>query len=311
MQRLPVAVSIFTVLFFIFSLTGNVFIADPSFTSVAFADDKKGKKKEKNSLKGNKRLRAAVSDLQGRVDTLELAPAVPGPQGDKGDRGDPGLQGDPGIQGIQGPKGDKGDQGNPGLASTVPGPRGEQGIPGPQGGQGLPGEDGANGLPGADSTVAGPQGIPGPQGPAGEIEPGFYEGLNADLVDGMHASQIIEAATSGSGGGNGTFQFVGVTNEKETGSVLVGRFNELCSINYSGSRFCNQKEVFESLIQTIPEAAWVHPTHANEYSYSDVSNLSCDGWAYENVQGMVVEGKGRFIQGHCNIPRPITCCAIK
>ena len=80
MQRLPVAVSIFTILFFVFSLTGNVFIADPAFTSMAFADDKDDKKKknkEKNALKGNKRLRSAVADLQGRVGDLETAPAAP------------------------------------------------------------------------------------------------------------------------------------------------------------------------------------------------------------------------------------------
>jgi hypothetical protein len=155
-QRLPVTVSIFTVLFFIFSLTGNVLIADPSLTSVAFADDKKGKKKEKNALKGNKRLRAAVSDLQGRVDTLETAPPVPGV---------PGPQGEQGIQGIPG---NDGTDGLPGADSTVAGPPGPQGIPGSQGDQGPPGEDGANGLPGADSTVAGPPGPQGIQGIQGE-----------------------------------------------------------------------------------------------------------------------------------------------
>jgi hypothetical protein len=156
MQRLPTLISLFTVLFFIFSLTGNVFITDPAFTSVAFADDKKGKKKEKNALKGNKRLRQAVTDLQGRVDTLETAPPVPGV---------PGPQGEQGIQGIPG---NDGTDGLPGADSTVAGPPGPQGIPGPQGDQGPPGEDGANGLPGADSTVAGPQGIQGVPGPQGE-----------------------------------------------------------------------------------------------------------------------------------------------
>ena len=72
MQRIPVAVSIFTVLFFIFSLTGNAFIADPAFSSMAFADDKdKNKKekedKEKDPLRGNKRLREAVRVLQGQA----------------------------------------------------------------------------------------------------------------------------------------------------------------------------------------------------------------------------------------------------
>jgi len=100
MQRLPTLISLFTVVFFIFSLTGNVIIADPTFSNVAFAQKGKNKNKDKdkdqdkNKLKGNKRLRAAVADLQGRVDTLETAPpvpGVPGPKGDKGDQGDPGA----------------------------------------------------------------------------------------------------------------------------------------------------------------------------------------------------------------------------
>jgi hypothetical protein len=37
MRRLPVAISIFTILFFLFNLTGNVLISDPAFSNVAFA----------------------------------------------------------------------------------------------------------------------------------------------------------------------------------------------------------------------------------------------------------------------------------
>jgi hypothetical protein len=118
MQRLPTLISLFTVVFFIFSLTGNVIIADPTFSNVAFAQKGKNKNKDKdkdqdkNKLKGNKRLRAAVADLQGRVDTLETAPPVPGVPGPKGDKGD---QGDPGADSfVVGPKGDKGDKGDPG-----------------------------------------------------------------------------------------------------------------------------------------------------------------------------------------------------
>ncbi|MBC8287027.1 MAG: hypothetical protein H8E42_06090 [Nitrospinae bacterium] len=90
MRRLPIAVSLFTVSFFIFNLVSNVLIADPAFSSIAFAQKKKDKDKDddKNALKGNKRLREAVSDLQGQttdlqtqINTIEL---TPGPQGDTG-----------------------------------------------------------------------------------------------------------------------------------------------------------------------------------------------------------------------------------
>ena len=48
----------------------------------------------------------------------------------------------------------------------------------------------------------------GLQGPTGAIKPGFYTGLNADQVDGLHVSEIIQAATiCGDGGSNGRFQF--------------------------------------------------------------------------------------------------------
>jgi hypothetical protein len=291
MQRLPVAVSIFTVLFFIVSLTGNAFIADPAFTSVALADDKgegkRNKNDDKNALKGNKRLRSAVADLQGRVGDLEIAPTVPGQKGDKGDQGDPG---------------------NDGLAGAT----GPQGIQGPQGEQGLPGEDGADGLPGADSIVAGPI---GPQGPAGVIEPGFYEGLNADLVDGLHASQIIEAATSGSGG-SGRFEFVGITSTKEKGGVNFGRFSEVCNIEYPGSRFCNSTEILESINPfptALPEAAWVHPDSSNN---SFGRSYNCNSWTNSaTALGLVVFDRGAFTHdgasAACNTARPITCCAIK
>ena len=52
---------------FFSNLATTVLIADPTFSNVAFAQ-KKGKKdkdkdSDKNALKGNKRLRAEVSDL--------------------------------------------------------------------------------------------------------------------------------------------------------------------------------------------------------------------------------------------------------
>lgn len=110
MQRLPVTVSIFTVLFFIVSLN-----------SIALAQQKGV---GKGGIPGQvNALQSEVNALQGRVDTLETAPPVPGP---KGDKGDPGPQGG---QGIQGPKGDTGERGPVGYQ----GPQGPEGPPGPAG----------------------------------------------------------------------------------------------------------------------------------------------------------------------------------
>ena len=111
-------------------------IADLTFSSVALAkDNDKDKDSDKNKLKGNKGLRQAVNDLQGRVDTLETAPPVPGPQGEQGE---PGPQG---IRGIQGPKGDTGSKGD----------KGDKGDTGSQGPIGLTGEKGTDGKAGGGS----------------------------------------------------------------------------------------------------------------------------------------------------------------
>ena len=54
-------------LFLFSTLATTVLIADPTFSNVAFAQKKREKDKDKdsdkNALKGNKRLRAEVSDL--------------------------------------------------------------------------------------------------------------------------------------------------------------------------------------------------------------------------------------------------------
>jgi hypothetical protein len=52
MRRLPITISLFTDLFFVFSLAGNAVITDPTFPNVAFTDDddKDKKKKRPRSL---------------------------------------------------------------------------------------------------------------------------------------------------------------------------------------------------------------------------------------------------------------------
>ena len=119
MRRLPALVSFFTLLFFIFSLTGNMLIADPTFSSSAFAQKKKDKDDDdddKNELKGNKRLREAVKALQEQVDTIEL---TPGPQGDTGPQGPAGPTGATGATGATGPTGPQGDTGTTGATGAT------------------------------------------------------------------------------------------------------------------------------------------------------------------------------------------------
>jgi len=174
MRRLPTLVSLFTALFFLFSLTGNVLISDPIISSFALADDKPdGKIKLKKSIKKKKRkknedkdkdddrknkgvkkqirkLNAGLSALQQQVDTIELTPGPVGPQGPAGSDGAQGPQGIPGNDGINGTNGIDGKDG-------INGTNGIDGTNGTNGAQGIQGAPGVNGIDGAT----------GPQGPSG------------------------------------------------------------------------------------------------------------------------------------------------
>ena len=63
----PGTILLLAFLFLFSTLATTVLIADPTFSNVAFAQKKgekdKDKDSDKNALKGNKRLRAKVSDL--------------------------------------------------------------------------------------------------------------------------------------------------------------------------------------------------------------------------------------------------------
>jgi hypothetical protein len=175
MRRLPITISLFTVLFFIFSLTGNVLIADPAFSNVAYA--KKGDDKDKDKDKGKKGIPKKIAALQAEIDALEQEltniELTPGPQGEQGMQGETGTTGTTGPQGdtgftgstgAQGPKGDTGLQGKQGVAGNN-GAEGAQGPQGLTGNTGEAGQEGPIGLKGADGT----NGIDGAQGPVGPI----------------------------------------------------------------------------------------------------------------------------------------------
>lgn len=84
------------------------------------------------------------SQIDYKLENIEL---TPGPQGPQGEKGDAGEQGPPGPQGIQGEQGQEGPQGIQGVQGD-PGPQGVQGEQGPQGVQGIQGEKGDKGDPG-------------------------------------------------------------------------------------------------------------------------------------------------------------------
>ena len=141
MRRLPTVVSLFTILFFIFSLIGNVLIADPVFTSIAEADKADGKIKLKKKLKQKRdkrendkdndsngiprkisNLQAQINALQVELDNIQLTPGPAGPQGPAGSDGADGAVGAAGPAGPQGQVGFQGPQGDPG-------PQGPAGTP--------------------------------------------------------------------------------------------------------------------------------------------------------------------------------------
>lgn len=177
-----------TFLFLFVQLGAGLVLNDPSLNGVAFADDKKGKNKEKNKLKGNKRLRAAVGDLQGRVEALE-AVGIPSD-------GQDGAQGPVGPAGPQGPKGDTG----------------ATGATGPQGPRGIAGATGATGAQGAQ----GPAGATGPQGPAGAD--GAGGGASYVMVDGR-GNTIGNIISMDRTAGRTTF-YTHVTYEKPDGELI-------------------------------------------------------------------------------------------
>lgn len=76
MLRLPTLIALFTVFFFLFSLTGNMLVTDPDFSSIAFAKKKdkgrdKGKDKDKDKgKKFEKKKEKALENIKRRSGLL-------------------------------------------------------------------------------------------------------------------------------------------------------------------------------------------------------------------------------------------------
>ena len=109
---------------------------------------------------------AQLTQVNQRIDTIQLTPGPKGDKGDtgstgatgpKGDPGEPGAKGDTGSPGATGPKGDTGETG----------PKGDPGATGPKGDKGDAGSTGATG-PKGDTGTTGPKGDPGDAGTKGD-----------------------------------------------------------------------------------------------------------------------------------------------
>ncbi|XP_066544300.1 macrophage receptor with collagenous structure [Amia ocellicauda] len=124
------------------------------------------------------------SELQKRIESMNLQPGPPGSPGPRGMKGDPGT---PGISGAKGDRGTAGEKGTPGSLGSK-GERGEQGLRGQAGDKGEMGEAGP----------AGPVGPPGSRGEKGE------PGQNGSKGDPGTASQRGEPGVPGAKGQTGS-----------------------------------------------------------------------------------------------------------
>ncbi|MBT3858013.1 MAG: hypothetical protein HOF64_14065 [Nitrospina sp.] len=198
----PGTTLLFALVFFIASLVTPVLIANPTFSSVAFAQKKlKGKKglaQQVDQLE--QQLVDEVTNLQQQITTIELIPGADGATGPQGPQGNTGAAGTDGQDGATGATGPQGPQGTTGSAGAD-GQDGATGATGPQGPQGTTGSAGADGQDGATGTT-GPQGPQGTTGSAG-----------ADGQDGATGTTGPQGpqGTTGSAGADGQDGATGAT----------------------------------------------------------------------------------------------------
>jgi hypothetical protein len=192
----------------------------------------------------------------------------PGPQGAKGDKGDPGPAGLPGQDGAKGDKGDPGNDGQDGKNGVdgAPGPQGPRGpagadgATGPQGSQGPQGPQGPAGdvssnpayakwvalapyvsvngphivFTGADLHVISDTGpalqlsVPSGTAPLSVDSATVVPNLNADSVDGAHASALGQSTVL-----QGTLTVPADVRQKPTVVTIPG-FGKILAQNSAG-----------------------------------------------------------------------------
>lgn len=119
---------------------------------------------------------------------------------------------------------------------------------------------------------------------------------------------------------------VGFTTATTTGDAGVLAMTKLCQAEFPSSRMCRSAEVLATqTVPTLPEAsAWVQPTLvpaatgtvpsiAADASGRNASPgaLSCDGWANNGNDGLVVDQLGRFGLGTCATAYRVACCTAQ
>ena len=141
-----------------------------------------------------------------------------GPQGPQGNAGADGADGAEGPQGPQGPTGNTGATGATGATGSQGpvGPQGDDGPAGPTGPQGPAGPTGATGATGA----TGPAGANGSPDTATQVRDklltvdGSGSGIDADKLDGQHASSFLRANADDTGTGR-------LTLRKNDGALFI------------------------------------------------------------------------------------------
>ncbi len=139
----------------------------------------------------------------------------------------------------------------------------------------------------------GPEGSDGPQGPAGP---------QGDPAPAAPAFELVGFTSVTVQGGEG---FLGMTS--------------ICSAEFPGSRFCNTKEIIETV--NVPASlegeAWVTPLpegSGNGLNTNSACQISQQGFWTESgvnflVSGTTVDATGGFGLSKCIDARSIACCA--
>ena len=254
----PGTTLLFALVFFIASLVTPVLIANPTFSSVAFAQKKlKGKKglaQQVDQLE--QQLVDEVTNLQQQITTIELIPGADGATGPQGPQGNTGAAGTDGQDGATGATGPQGPQGTTGSA----GADGQDGATGATGPQGATGPEGQVGFQGPQGDT-GPE---GPQGPAGVIGFAFLQHILPHATGGGSCtSQVWEPRGLNDLSGDTSFISLAASNDGFTllpGTYIIEAQTPAYNAHHHKARL---KNITSGQTVLVGSAAYVHPSGPN------------------------------------------------
>jgi len=130
--------------------------------------------------------------------------------------------------------------------------------------------------------------------------------------------------------------FVGVTTATAAGGDGIVDFNQMCAVEFPGSRFCSTEEIWKTIDPpSVPAAgAWVRPVivpllgtsrltsfsnlgfDVMGFATQGIEDLTCLGWSFtvdpfegaSALFGLSVGPGGRFGVGACSVSRAVACC---